>query len=641
MLPIKDDDIRRWRVELDQAEAFRDKEFGTYRHGLNHDQTRGVGKNLDYYEFGSSRPDGEARASLNIAFVLTKSIVPLLFPQNPKILAFPKRKKDSQSAPMAAELLNHYIRLVNLKETDQQAVFDSWVLGYGVTKTGYTTEFGVDILPTEKEEKKRLRDKVKDRTREFLEAQGLVSPKPNGQDDRPLVDANEFITKENPYVRWVDPFNFLIDPRARSIHDAWWVAETVRRTLFEIKKNPRFSAAKTQLKAAPLIDTDIPEAQIERFQTADLHEIHYKDEESPTGMTILVLAVTQNQVKPLYHEHSVYKMRGWQYDLLAFNKHNHKLYPVAELSVVRPLLDRLNNTFEAILEQTDKFVAKIFMSKDAAEPETENQLKSGVIGGLVYVKGNPRDVVHDIRFDQVKRDMVELIERVLDFVILTTGLTRAQLTGLTTAQTATEAQIGQGGSTNRRTDQQDAVIDWSNQQVEKLWSVIAQFVDLEQVQLITGETTFNEETGLPNFNWFPDIGEDMSDQLRNGNFRFMTEVTSLQRPNLEILRKQVENFVVALANPAIHQQLAAQGKMYDVAEGLRIWHKLYPELISDVDRLIRPLTPEVGQMLNTPGEQRGGDQTQPGVSNRQTQPPNTADIASAAGGERGQGFPIA
>ena len=48
--------------------------------------------------------------------------------------------------------------------------------------------------------------------------------------------------------------------------------------------------------------------------------------------------------------------------------------------------------------------------------------------------------------------------------------------------------------------------------------------------------------------------------------------------NLEILRKQVENMAVVLTNVAIHQQLAQQGKMFDVAEGLRIWLKLYPEL---------------------------------------------------------------
>ena len=644
MLPISDDEIKRWRVELDRAKEFRTKEFGTYHEGGQQSQTTRAGKNLDYFEFGADTQRDEIRAQLNLAFVLTKNIVPILFPQNPKALSLPSRPEDSASAPIAGSLVNHYFHLLNLKEVDQQVVFDSWVLGYGISKTGYVTEFGADAPLTKEQDQKRLREKLKEKLDDQLVKLGLKKPQTNGQDEKSLVSNNEFIISESPYTRWVDPFGFLIDPRARNIFEAWWVAETIRKTLWEIKRHPRYGSAKNKLKADPLQDQQIPDTQIEKFQTAEIHEIHYKNPDSPTGITILVLGTHSEQTEALSHEHSVYAMRGWQYELLAFNKHNHRLYPVSDLSQVRPLLDQLNDTFGSVLEQVDKFVSKLAYDKNKMTPEGEHQLKAGTIGALVAVNGDPASVIRVFNFEQVKQDLITFIEKIVDLIILMTGLTRAQLTGLTTAQTATESQIGQSGANNRRLDQNMSVVDFLNRQTEKLWSVIAQFVDLEQVHLLTGETgtSYEDESGLPKYSWLPDITTEVAEQLQNGEYRFQIEMTSVQRPNLEILRKQVENLITVLANPVITQGLASEGKRLDVAEGLRIALKLYPELISDPSRIIRPLStqPMIPQLPGANLPSIGGI---PPVQEalRQTPPPNTADLASAAAGEKGQGFPLA
>ena len=130
MLSLKDDDLRRWIVELEDAKTFRDTEFGEYRRKGN--LTTGAGQNLDYFDYGSNVPEGRGRAPVNLSFVLNKNIIPLLFPQRPKVLGFPTRKNDAASAPVAAAILNHFVRLLKLKATDQQAVFDTWTLGYGV-----------------------------------------------------------------------------------------------------------------------------------------------------------------------------------------------------------------------------------------------------------------------------------------------------------------------------------------------------------------------------------------------------------------------------------------------------------------------------------------------------------------------------
>lgn len=645
MLPLKDDELKRWIVELTDAEKFRDDELGAYRRRGKSSQ--GAGLNLEYFETGSHLGTDEGRAPVNLAFILAKNIVPLLFPQRPKVLSFPTRRQDAASAPMAAAVLNHYLKFLKLKQTDQQVVFDAWCIGYGVTKVGYLTEQGSDVDRTPKEERKRLRDRVKSQVNQTLVTLGLKDPESVPDETPPILPSQDFVRAENPYLRWVDPFDFLMDPRARSIWDAGWVGEHYRRTLFEVKANTHYGAEKTTLKASPIDREDIPDSQLERFQTVELYELHYKDEASPTGVTVLIVGHGNGHWVKLYHEHAVYEsLRGWQYSLLAFNKHNHKLYPTADLTHIRPLLDKFNDTFESVLEQVDKFVSKV-VTNERLTKEGQTALLTGEIGAQIKIsgEGDVDGAVRVINSDQVKQDLILLIEKILDLIILVTGLTRAQLTGLTTAQTATESQIGQAGSQNRRVDQSDNVIDFVNEQMDKLWAVVTQFVDLETMQLLTGETEYaEEETGLPKFSFLPEITPDQAAALQHGEYRFETEVTSLQRPNLEILRKQVENLAVVLTNASIHQQLALQGKMFDVAEGMRMWLKLYPELISDVNRLIRPITQNVmAGMQGTPpsGAQANGNQASQANAQRQGPPPNTADIISGIGGERGQSTPLA
>ena len=45
MIRISDDEIRRWRIEIDQAESFKKEEFGSCLKG----EIKGVGENIGYF----------------------------------------------------------------------------------------------------------------------------------------------------------------------------------------------------------------------------------------------------------------------------------------------------------------------------------------------------------------------------------------------------------------------------------------------------------------------------------------------------------------------------------------------------------------------------------------------------------------
>ena len=599
------------------------------------------GINLDLYEAGA-RDDSYFQSPLNLVFPIVKIIVPTLFYQQPRATALPDTRDQSASedAFYASELINRDLREVDFrfKETSQQAVFDSFVLGFGVVKVGYATEFGPDILPTTQETKQRFRDRMKETVEQAMVAVGLKAPKEKVEPDPLQEDLT--IQSESPYLTWISPYDFAVDPRARDLTDARWVAQRIRRTLADVKRDRRYGSAKFELTAEAVDDDRLQVSFVEEFQAVDIWEVHYRDYASPTGISVLTLACTQLQTKALAHEHSTYDIGGWQYEWLTPNKHGHRLYPISTISVVRPILNRINTSLDAILEQVDKFQAKIAYN-ERVSPDGEQALDSPSLGARVKVTGNEdvRGAIAVIAMQQVAQDMLVFVNQLVDLALVVVGVTRAQFTGISTAQTATEAQIGQGGQNLRRTDEGNTVAGWTNRVVTKLWRVKAQFQDLVKIDLIQTETQLNPQTGMAQVQWYPPIDQARADRLKKMRYHFTLEVGSIQKPNLEIVRAQFEQFVRALMEPAVTNGLAIEGKRLSAQEIIRQWTRFFTEYgLQGIEKIVVPIQdPMLQQSLEMYGQKPSATGGNDGRSNGAV--PTYADQVSAAAGEKGMGAP--
>lgn len=643
MIKIDLDEIKRWRVEIEQAEEFKKKEFGS-----NKQDVKLAGNNISYYEKGYSskflndHKFTEEYAAINAVYPIVKNVIPSLYYKNPYILALPKRKQDEDSAPYVSAILNYYFNELNIKETNKKVIFDAFVLGFGISKMGYQTKFG--IAPTEKNVEKEKKDREKEKSRSFLEKIGLRKPKEEELPQNP--ELNEFIRSESPWVVHINPFNFGMDPTATSIYDAKYVYEKIRKKLADVKADPNYKNTK-DLKGID-IEKDyakqIPTTQIENFKEIELYEIHYKTDE---GINILVLAKDGDTYEALRHDKSIYEVDGYCYEMLTFNQHGHSLYPISDIDVIKPLQDRLNTTFENVLDQIDTFVTKIAVNETKLTDAGKKALRDGQLGSIVAFKDDPGPAIKEIVLTQVKGDLMSVIERLIDVVSLETGITRAMLTGLTTAETATEAQIGQSGQNLRLSDKADNVSDFSNHQARKLWQIIRQFVDLEEIELITGDTAFDEITGVPRYKWLDEINADMTEKLSKGEYDLRIEVGSSQKPDLPILRKQIENLVNILGGKGVLEMFAMQGYKIELAEILRSYLQLFPDVFKNIGRIIKPISPGAQQPqpqlpgAMPPGAGTGGAGVAVRPQQLQSPPPVPADIISSLGGEKGQNIPIA
>ena len=644
MLSITPEDLRRWRAEIDLGLEFHAKEFGTYQQSQagSAPTTSGAGRNLDAFEQGT-RADDTTQPPLNIVFPIVKNIVPTLLYQNPRVTAIPEGRDEEHvdDAFYVSEAINQDLRdpLLRIKDTGQLTVFDGYVLAMGIVKIGYATEFGQDILRTKGEEKQQFREKVKEGVKALVNQVMGIPPKVEEADPE-QVQTEETIRAESAYLQWISPFDFIIDPGARDITDARWVAQRIRRRLSEIRDDRRYGPAKRELHPDAIEDDRIEETFIEEFQTVDVWEVHYKTLEAPTGIRILTFAATQTQTKPLMHEDSIYDLGGWQYEWLVLNKHGHRLYPISTIAVILPLIDRMNSSFDAILEQVDKFVAKIAYN-DRVSKDGQNALQAPTIGSIIKVDGQEdvQGAIRVITMQQVQGDLLGLINQVVDFIILITGLTRAQLTGLTTAQTATEAQIGQSGQNLRRTDEANTVSAWFTRVITKYWRVKAQFSDLTDIDLVQEVSVPDPASGMAQTQWYPPVDQARADRLKSTRFRFQLDVSSMQKPNLEVARSQFEAFMRALMEPIVTNGLALEGKRVSASEAVRQWSKFFIEAgLPGIEKLVVPINDPLQQQALLTFGQKPEPTNGNGTNRVAGQTPTIADLVSA---EKGQQSPMA
>lgn len=608
--------IDRWRIELELSVNFRNKEFGEY----TKDKIVKAGENVEYFEkgftFGHFDESVDSYTTLNLFHAVSKNIVPALYYQNPKINVIPSRKEDQAAAPLVREIVNHYFREVDAEDTNRKIIWDAYVLGYGVYKIGYTTKYGMDVVDE--------KDTEKARQRTLLERIGLKKPQDKEQVVHPEVDYR--IIDQSPYIQYISPFDFLMDPRARNLNEAMWVAHVVRKTVDSMKKNPKYKNTK-DLRGlySPDMPTDsnvkIPESELEAFKTVELYEIHYRSDDSNY---ILVISKDEGNVyREHYHEESPYEMDGFQFDILTFNKHEHKLYPISDLSKIKNLQDRFTTTLDGILNQLDRYVPKIGVDEGKVSADSKHALEKGDVGSIVYFQGNPRECVSEIGFTQIKADLMAIMDKIVDLITIQTGLTKAKLLGVSTAETATGETLSHGGETLRMADMTQAVEKFVNTQATKLWQVIKQFANFQELQLITGESGVDQRTGQTLFNWLQDIDGPMSERLSMGNFRFNMIVGSTQRHDIATIRKQFENLINIISNSNAVMVAQQQGKKIDVGEFLKMYLSQFPEIIRDVGKIIQDITQQT-QGLVQPEGGPGGQTAGSGMNalrSLQAQPP--------------------
>lgn len=404
----------------------------------------------------------EDRILVNLAFSTVNVIAPSIAVNYPKITVNAVDPDNAAQAVIAEAVVNYWWRNRNFKDHFQRAVKDFLIVGHGWLKVGYRY--------VEEERVGDFEDISDANVEENVTSTTLV------------------VTKDEPFVERVSPFDVFIDPDATSMDDAKWICHRVRRTINDVRTDKRYAKNARE---------DVPAVSYARYtDDPSSRKIHDKDEGYADvyefydlkNNTVSVFAdggesfLIKPKQQPYAFGHPFVMIRN--YDV------PDSFYPIGDLEAIEPMQRELNETRTQMMNHRKRYARKYLYRETNFDSNGRAALESDEDNVMVPVQGdmplsdavapfpaliNPPEFYNQ---SELIRTDIELISGVTEF--MRGGVSEIR-------RTATEAALIQDAQ-NARTADKLAVIETAIAKLgRRVVQLAQQFMTGEQVARITAK----------------------------------------------------------------------------------------------------------------------------------------------------------
>lgn len=516
--PTKLNTLKRYQTELVRSR----------NHRKDGDREAKWGRMVDLYEGNHHHGEGASdRMVVNRAFKTKNVISPSVALRNPKFMVKARLPEHAAQALLTTDILNYVWQSNRYKNEFRLAVDDDLVVGHGWLKVGYKFAKPVEVKSVED-------DGAMD-----------VGSEP-GVDDREDKEGNVEHEKydadtERAFVERISMFDMFVDPDARSLGEARWIAQRVRRPVADVKVDSRYIPSHRKMAATTSLDqwTD------EREEVSGTNAVskgfcevwEFYDLRENTVCTILggyekgfLIAPTK---MPYAFGHPFIMLRNYEVC--------DKFYPMGELESIEVLQQELNKTRTEQMEHRRGNQRKYLAMEDALDSEGWEALQSDTDGEVVKVRpqyslGEAVQLMptHTISGDAY--NMSDIIDADIDDI---TGVTDYAQTSI--RRTATEAAMIQDQSNARSADKLSKIEDTLALVGERLIQLMQQFMTGKQTARIVGSDS-------------SPIWLEFDKHMIEGQFDFEVEGGSTQPMNESSRRQAALQFSDAMI-PFIDRQV--------------------------------------------------------------------------------------
>lgn len=556
-LKISDDEVQYWVDQVKQGRAFRKKFF--------YDDDSHTGKAIDCINYYLGAHDIlnegiETPIVDNQIAPIVNTFMSAIIHRNPELIIKMKRESDiPHQAEITKAVYSYFQEELKMEWHNQQAAFDGYVTGMGVKTNGYDTEFDSmdekEIVKTVKKKRKGL-------------GRGKGSKMIEEEVEEELVRRREWIVKEFPSNQRHSPLMTIVDPMAKSAmpYDGKWVTLEWDLKYNEVKGNSDFKHTK-DLKPSGAIGTDKDKVQWDDYKKSIIRiyqiQISRKD-----GLYVLTLA--KDYDKPLRFIKYPFPVEGFLTTFLTMNDTIDAFYGPSDIERLIPLQDEVNYIQSRILEAIYKFLPKIGINRDALpdEEEAKNAILKGDIGTVITTQGQQtsQQAIQVLNFNLDLRDKASVLQALKTEMRLISGVTEAELSGRTSADTATEASIGQRGSTARIESRRERLRRFLKEDLRKFKQICQQACDFPLITKITGIREQDPQTGeFITEQW---VNLNRVNDYITGEYDLDIDIISGQQPNPELKRRQILESMNFLFSPVIEQKLAREGFKVDAQKAI-------------------------------------------------------------------------
>lgn len=456
--------------------------------------TRNWDRNLQsYLGRGLSETPVKDTVTVQKDYALVEGTKALLFFQRPDVSATGSAPEYEQAAPLVAEVVNHYLELIDAKSMVDEVLMDLLCpAGFGVCKIGY--EAFVD--PQEPE----------------LMVPDAVNPlQPQlGPDGQPVLQPK--IVREQYFLERVPPkrFRFPVTFIGSNFDKAGWLAydfdmdRVVAERLYDLTPEEASNSASTPDPQRSLLASDVTRATAaEVTDKITITEIWYRasDFDPTVGDPEIVrqLVYMDGRDEPLVHRNSPYQtisdgrriggMKGFPLHVLTLRYVSDQAIPPSDCSMSRQQVDELSLGRTQMVQQRDRAVPLVMADASRLPKEALDKIENGVTQEIIVVSGmdagNPP--MQEVRRASYPRENFGFNDIINRDIAEIWALGANQLGVETdTRRTATEASLMHSATDTRMDSQRVKVLRWYSRLSEKLLALIQMFATEQQYVRIVG-----------------------------------------------------------------------------------------------------------------------------------------------------------
>src|SRR5690606_14769081 len=422
---------------------------------------------------GTARED---RIVVNKAFANINIVTAAISSSYPKFVVKPRTPESAATAIITEEVLNYVWQHYKFQDEFKLAVNDMVQLGHGWLKVGWKAVKAAEVeKPAESDD----------------EAENVE------KEDGPTSEAQAVkFTEDRPFVERVSPWDVYVDPTARTLREARWIAQRIFRPVKEVRANEQYDKAAREA-AVPTAyakyddqsdrvpmpeDPDVSnDGFVEIIEFYDVFRRSMCVFAKDGGDRFLVAPKKQ----PFSFGHPFVMFRD--YEVVD------EFYPMGELQAIEDLQNELNETRTQMINHRKRYARKYLFDPSMFDPEGLSALKSDRDNELVAVQTNGNDLLSAITpmpTVMVPPEFYNHSALITDDIDQISGVSDYQRGSLPEIRrTATEAAIIQDSMNARSSDKLARIESTLALVGERVIQLMQQFMTDEQVARVVKDTS--------------------------------------------------------------------------------------------------------------------------------------------------------
>ena len=467
----------------------------------------------------------------NMVFSTVNVIVPSIAINTPKIEVRGNSPEDEPAAETATAVVNYQWDAYDVQNQVRSAIKDFVIVGHGWLKVVWESE--------EKEVPLTAEEFTAAAAQALAERSALLGSNPDMESEVPtaeeLVDSlpakKVAVTKDQPLVKRVSPFDVLVDPDATCFEDVRWVAQRSFVPIEVARKNEDWDkAVRSRLvkvkKSKARDDVDVDD-ESEKSDIAGFAEI-YEFYDLISGQMCVFADGTEGYL--LAPEDSPFP-GGHPFVFVPNYEVPERFFPIGDVETIYPLQLELGLTRTAQLNDRKRGRRITLFKASALDADGIQALRDGQDNVMINVtssSANFDEVFKQVSSQGLQPEWYRADSQSMSDIDLVSGVTEYQRGGQTDIRrTATEVGVMQDASNARSADKLAKVEKAMAEVAERMIRLSQQFMDTEAVARVV-----SEEAAV---RWVPYSAEALQ-----GDFSFRIEAGSSQ-PQNESFKRQMAN----------------------------------------------------------------------------------------------------